>query len=490
MLDTRDDENLSSHNKNDISVLKPELTGSVECAINLARTSGKSSLFSITIPFENTDPLAVLELAGDKNGFQFYWEHPDEAIAIAAGNSVLRIKARGMDRYRNISRHISSWKDQTVEYCEFDHTLNGVFYLGGFSFFDQKARTDWQFFDSASFVVPEWIFVRDGQLCLLTIIRKLDATENAEEVCNNLLKHIEELRKCIQSGIKGDFFPVYDQDELQFDPVETRYDYLRWKEEITLATRMIAEKTFGKIVVARSLDIQASREITSTRVVNQLRKEYPSCYSFLIQMNGSATFLGSSPERLFSYRPSVILTEALAGSISRGKTATEDAILEKKLLQSRKDLEEHQFVVNAISEKIRNYAKYLEIPNQPGIKKFPNVQHLYTPISVWFNKEINPFELIELLHPTPAVGGYPGADSMRYIQQLEHFERGWYAGPMGWYNNRNRGEFLVGIRSGLIRKDKASFFAGCGIVADSNAETEWDETKLKLIPMLSALRHG
>lgn len=483
-----DQDNTFRHS--DISTVKPELTGAVDRAIEIASKNGKPSLFSITIPFENTDPLAVLELAGEKHDFQYYWEHPDESLAIAAGNTIFRMKAKGMDRYRIMSRRIHSWKERTVEYCEFDHSLSGIFYLGGFSFFDQKARTEWQIFDSATFVVPEWIFVRDGQLCLLTMIRKITPQDQTGLVCNEILDKIDERRKCILAGIKGDFFPNNDQKELEYRTIEYRRDYIQWKDEIDQARKLIEVNTFEKIVLARSLNIRASREITSTRLVNQLRKEYPSCFSFLIQIDGSATFIGSSPERLFSYRPSVILTEALAGSISRGKTATEDAILEKKLLNNQKDLDEHRFVVSAIREKLHDFANELGISQQPGIKKYPNVQHLYTPISVWLNKEIDPFELIELLHPTPAVGGYPGADSIRYIQQLEHFERGWYAGPVGWYNNRNRGEFLVGIRSGLIRKNKASFFAGCGIVADSRAETEWDETKLKLIPMLSALKHG
>jgi menaquinone-specific isochorismate synthase len=489
MLKTSD-KNDTSNPSSKASALKPEFYNSVNEAVNIAATSGRQSLFSITIPFENTDPLAVLELLGKRNEFQYYWEHPEQCLAIAAGNTLIRLKSRGMDRAKQISRQIHSWKKKTIEYCGFDHTLSGVFYLGGFSFFDQRARNEWHIFDSATFVIPEWIFIRDGQLCLLTLIRNIQPDDQPDRICNELLGKMDELRKRISEGIKGDVFPENDLGELEFETKESNRDYLQWKEEISQAKSMIAGNTFEKIVLARSLQVKASREITSTRLVNQLRKEYPSCFSFLIQINGSATFIGSSPERLFSYRPSAIYTEALAGSISRGKTATEDAILEKKLLASRKDLEEHQFVVSAIREKLHDFAREMDISDTPGIKKYPNVQHLYTPVSVWLNKETDPFELIALLHPTPAVGGYPGADSVHFIQELEHFERGWYAGPVGWYNNRSRGEFVVGIRSGLIRKDKASFFAGCGIVADSVAEKEWDETKLKLIPMLSALKHG
>lgn len=474
----------------DLSTISTGLLNAAASAIDIAKRERKTALLSITTPFEGTDPLAVLELLGKKNDFQYYWEHPDQGMAVAAGNKVHHIKASGTDRFRRISKKITSWQARTVEFAEFDHSLNGVFYMGGFSFFDQKARTRWQVFDAASFMIPEWIFIRDGKLCLLTLVTEINAHENAYEVCNRQLNKLENLRNCIQTGIKGDVFVEGQQDPLEYRITEQPDEYRSWKEGINNARQLIRNKVFEKIVLARALNIEATREIAPTRLVNQLRKEYPSCFSFLVQIDASAAFIGSSPERLFSYRPSLILTEALAGSISRGKTATEDAILEKKLLNSVKDLEEHSYVVSAIREKLLDYSKELDMPEKPGIKKFPNVQHLYTPVSAWFNNRIDPFELVEIMHPTPAVGGYPSLNSNRYIQQFERFERGWYAGPVGWYNNRNRGEFLVGIRSGLIHKDKATFYAGCGIVADSNPELEWDETKLKFIPMLSALKHG
>ncbi|MFU8860148.1 MAG: isochorismate synthase [Cyclonatronaceae bacterium] len=459
-------------------------------AVNTARKESKPALLSVTVPFESTDPLAVLELLGKQDDFQYYWEHPDQSIAVAAGEKIQHIKARGTDRFRSISRKIESYQSRTVEFSELDHSLSGVFYLGGFSFFDQKALTQWQIFDAASFVIPKWIFVKDGKLCLLTLITDIKGTDDARDVCTALMSKLDELKKCIQRGIKRDIF-VEDQEKfLEFTVTEQPHEYRNWESSVNEAKSLIRKNVFEKIVLARLLQIESKKVITPTRVVNQLRKEYPSCFTFLMQLNDSAAFIGSSPERLFSYRPSLILTEALAGSISRGKTATEDAILEKKLLNSGKDLEEHHYVVSAIREKLFDFSKELDMPDKPGIKKFPNVQHLYTPVSAWFNNRIDPFELIELMHPTPAVGGYPALASNRHIQQFEQFERGWYAAPVGWYNNRNRGEFLVGIRSGLIHKDKATFYAGCGIVADSDPDLEWKETKLKFIPMLSALKYG
>lgn len=474
----------------DLSEIGTGFLQAASSAVSIASKENKTALLSITIPFESTDPLAVLELLGKQDDFQYYWEHPDQSIAVAAGERIQHIKARGTDRFRSISRKIESWKSRTVEFCELDHSLCGIFYLGGFSFFEQKALTQWQIFDAASFVIPKWIFVKDGKLCLLTLVTDVNGNDTARDVCAGILNKLDELKKSIQTGIKRDIF-VEDQEKfLDFTVKEQPHEYRNWTDSVNEAKSLIRKNVFEKIVLARLLQIESGRHIAPTRMVNQLRKEYPSCFTFLMQLNDSAAFIGSSPERLFSYRPSLILTEALAGSISRGKTATEDAILEKKLLNSDKDLEEHNYVVSAIREKLFDFSKELDMPDKPGIRKFPNVQHLYTPVSAWLNNRIDPFELIELMHPTPAVGGYPALTSNRHIQQFERFERGWYAAPVGWYNNRNRGEFLVGIRSGLVRKDKATFYAGCGIVADSDPDLEWKETKLKFIPMLSALKYG
>ncbi len=91
------------------------------------------------------------------------------------------------------------------------------------------------------------------------------------------------------------------------------------------------------------------------------------------------------------------------------------------------------------------------------------------------------------LHPTPAVGGFPREEAVRLIREHEGLDRGWYAGPVGWVDGRGEGEFVVGIRSALVQGNMATLYAGCGIVRDSDPESEYRESVLKLQPMLSAL---
>ncbi|HLR32116.1 MAG TPA: chorismate-binding protein, partial [Fodinibius sp.] len=142
-----------------------------------------------------------------------------------------------------------------------------------------------------------------------------------------------------------------------------------------------------------------------------------------------------------------------------------------------------------IRHRLQPLTKNVYCDHQPRIKKLSNVQHLHTPIRAHLKDDTDILPVIEQLHPTPAVGGYPRKDAMEYIRELEDFERGWYAGPVGWMTPSGSGEFAVAIRSGLLSEDEAHFFAGCGIVADSNPKEEWEETNLKLSPMLSALNY-
>src|SRR5699024_8900148 len=114
---------------------------------------------------------------------------------------------------------------------------------------------------------------------------------------------------------------------------------------------------------------------------------------------------------------------------------------------------------------------------------------LFTPMRGRMCNGYAPFLLLNQLHPTPAVGGYPQHKAFKYIRNIEPFNRGWFAGPVGWMNTDGAGEFSVAIRSGLVGPKTATLYAGCGIVADSDPAKEWEETKLKFLPMLSALNY-
>ena len=129
----------------------------------------------------------------------------------------------------------------------------------------------------------------------------------------------------------------------------------------------------------------------------------------------------------------------------------------------------------------------VEMPKEPVLHPLKNLQHLYTPVTGVLSKGFSIFDVVKNLHPTPALGGTPTEESLAFIREHELLDRGWYGAPIGWVDSNDNGEFAVAIRSGLIQGDSASLFAGCGVLADSDPEMEFEETRIKMLPMLNVL---
>ena len=179
-------------------------------------------------------------------------------------------------------------------------------------------------------------------------------------------------------------------------------------------------------------------------------------------------------------------TEALAGSIRRGATASEDAALAAALLRSEKDQREHRQVVDDIVARLRPLGLEPRPAGSAQVRRLANVQHLHTAVTARVPATVQLLDILGAMHPTPAVGGSPREASVARIRELEGFPRGLYAGALGWLNPRGGGEFFVGIRSALIEGPRAKVFAGAGIVAGSTPEKEFAETELKFKAMLDA----
>lgn len=447
-----------------------------------------STFATFSFQIDALDPLAYLEMCWNSASYQYYWEMPSDEFAIAAGESLLDISASGQHRFEKISQRFHSIRELTSEYTTIEHPHAGMMFLGGFSFFDQVQGELWNSFAPASFSVPRWMIIKDGKFSIATLSVNVDDYDSPDQLREYLQDQLQKIEQTVSKNTSKEL-DKSNNIELEKNLYNNSSGHEQWINSIKQAKYEIEQETFEKIVLARHLSVSKDPTTTPTKVLNGLRQQYPNCYNFLIHQPSGKTFLGSTPERLGAFRNQILLTDALAGSIQRGTTASEDAYYENYLSGSKKDRDEHNFVIRDIEERLKPFAKNLTRNEQPEIKKLSNVQHLYTPIRVQLKKGTSILDVIGNLHPTPAVGGYPWKHASEYISKLEHFERGWYAGPVGWFNAQGNGEFAVGIRSGLFTESKAHFFAGCGIVADSDPETEWEETNLKLKPMLSALQY-
>lgn len=248
----------------------------------------------------------------------------------------------------------------------------------------------------------------------------------------------------------------------------------------------IRKGDFAKVVLAREERFTFAGRLEASSVLERLREQQPTSYLFAFEQNGSC-FIGASPEQLVKKEGDICYSTCLAGSIRRGKTIREDEELGHWLLQDEKNLQEHQFVVEMIKEAMAEACENVHIPTKPQLLKMRDIQHLYTPVVGENRRNVSLVSLVERLHPTPALGGTPREKALATIRALEPLDRGWYAAPIGWLDALGNGEFAVAIRSGLLQGNEASLFAGCGVVGDSDPLSEYEETKVKLKPMLSAL---
>ncbi|MBO6620901.1 MAG: isochorismate synthase [Balneola sp.] len=472
----------------DYQISKQELSAQITTAINLFR-KGSKKYFSLCFPIQKVDALAVLEQNPEKGAFEYYWEKPSEEFSIAAAGELARIRTTGNARFKDASYSGKQLINEIFYYSKLSHSKTAPHLFGGFSFHDHNVSKDWSEFGAASFTLPEWSVIVDGSLCLLTITFKLNTDDTIQSIVHNIYKRLDYLNELCSSDTYETGSEFLNNQPITLPDTDSK-EFFSWKFAIENATGHIDQKRYEKIVLARKLNIKTDNSVSDTHILNRLRHQYPDCYSFLIRQSEKASFIGCTPERLASFNKDYILTEGLAGSTPRGKTASEDVQLENELLKSKKDRNEHEFVINAIFKNLKSYSDSLHIPELPSIKKLTNVQHLYTPIRAHIKEGVSKTEVLKNLHPTPAVGGYPREQAVPYISRFEDFDRGWYAAPVGWINANGDGEFVVAIRSGLIKKDEVNFYAGCGIVKGSDPLKEWEETNLKFIPMLSALEYA
>jgi menaquinone-specific isochorismate synthase len=451
-------------------------------------TETEKAFLAISISIDQIDVLAALEQVSNRDSFQYYWEKVSDEFSISAAGELARIKNEGDSRFRESSKKGKALLNNVYHHKAINHQNAEVHLFGGFSFFEKNNSRNWKTFGASSFTLPEWMIVREGKCTILTFAIELQfefsTSEIKEEIYNRLqqLEPICNVEEYITNSVdKSSSIKIKDDSE---------FEHIHWIETVNRAKKCIDEGRFDKVVLARELIIDLPKSVKDTHILHNLRRQYPDCYCFLIRHENSSSFIGCTPERLASFKSNFILTEGLAGSISRGKTASEDVMLENNLLGSTKDLHEHEIVLSAIEQQLAPYSLSIKHPAAPSVKKLSNVQHLYTPITATIHEDVSRTEVLKNLHPTPAVGGYPRSEAVKFIQQHEDFDRGWYAAPIGWINTSGNGEFAVAIRSGLIMENQVRFFAGCGIVQDSDPQKEWDETNMKFIPMLTALEYA
>jgi menaquinone-specific isochorismate synthase len=445
-----------------------------------ARRDGRARIASVTLEVPHLDPLAVLQSIYAPHELHFYLEKSAAGEAIAGADAVESATFAGASRFSAARAWAEEVLSRTIAIGDLDVPRAGPHFFAGFAFSDEAARDS--AFAPATIFLPRWqVAASQGRYIAVANVSVTPDADVSALAARVLAAHA-----------KFSAFP-YDTPASNISANGSIGEIHEtggagWFEAAVVeALGRIRGGVYRKIVLARALDLAQSKPFLPLEALNRLRGRFPACQVFSLANGRGQSFIGATPERLARVKGREFLTEALAGSAPRGETAPEDARLGRALLGSTKDLHEHQVVVETMVRRLREFGLASVEAERARLLLLPNVQHLCSPVSAVLPPGVHLLDVLAELHPTPAVGGQPRTAARADIARLECFDRGLYAGAVGWFDHTGDGEFVVAIRSALMDGARARLYAGAGIVEGSIPADEKAETDLKLEALLEVL---
>jgi isochorismate synthase len=453
------------------------LLAGIADGLDAAASRERRTVVSATAPAPGIDPSAIAfgtRLASDR---WFCWEQPDREFALAAIGTAHEVVSRGPGRFEEVAQScLAIGRDRIASGQDGLPAGAGPVWTGGFAFADNGgADPSWSSFPPALMVLPELSLRRQGADVHLTL--------NFLGGPGVDLDHALERLRARLAAIRDASLPMLDPARMGRTEIDSVRPPSEFEASVSAAVSRIREGELEKVVLAREVLLRAPTAYDIGAVFGAMRELFPACFCFCCG-TPEAAFIAASPELLIRRSGASASTVALAGSARRSSDPAVDDHLGERLLQSAKDRSEHQIVARRIVSRLSRHAVWVESAPEPGLVKIANIQHLATPIHAQLADSRSAVELAGLLHPTPAVGGDPWPGAGELIDELEGMDRGWYAGPVGWMDAAEDGEFCVSVRSALLRDREAHLYAGNGIVAESDPAAELAETELKLGAML------
>lgn len=260
---------------------------------------------------------------------------------------------------------------------------------------------------------------------------------------------------------------------------------------VGLARDALRQGPVQKVVLGRQLQIETRDAVDQAALLRHLALAHGAGYRFalgLAAQDAPASLMGASPELLIACHDGQFEALPLAGTLARGSNAQEDAQQAQRLLASRKDQHEHALMIQGIREALQGLGCQTWIPETPQLIPTPTLWHLATPIRGRLPaSHLGVLDLLQRLHPTPAVGGYPTESALALMDRLEPDPRGLFTGAVGWCDAQGNGEWAVTIRCAQVQGNRATLYAGAGVVADSDPAAERRETAAKFQTLLGAL---
>jgi len=451
---------------NEVVRLREVVSGQISHIFNGKETVRPKELLRIEVAIESLDLLSWLNQ--NENLSKIYWCDRKQNLEIAGIGQAHLIHGKKLDNYYNLFNKLSEYL--SPKYSD-------LRYYGGISFNPQKEiNEDWHSFGAYYFLLPRFELVCSGDKTKF-IVNYIFNEQKKDVQLNALLEQLQLLTFNV-----GGF--GFDEPYLikRIDTPEKK----EWLRIVSAALNDIDQGIFQKIVLARRAKFEFIKDLNPFDILSKLKIVNPESMHFCFQPHNDYSFIGSTPELLYYKDGKYLYSEAIAGTRTRGVNEKEDERLEHELLSNQKEIREHRFVLDSVKEVLSNFCEQLRVNDRLSVLKLARIQHLYAFYEGVLSEDVCNADLISKLHPTPAVGGYPSEPALERIEELEPFQRGWYAAPIGWLSH-DAAKFAVAIRSGLIKRNNLYLFSGSGIVTGSQPESEWEEIENKIANFLKVL---
>lgn len=453
----------------------PAFLGQLETRLAAAlRRAGnlEQGLLSVTlavpeIPFEH--------LPASLDGM-FYWCRPAARHNLLGLGTAAVIEASGEGRWRQLREGFDAWRWHW-RHEDGDATGLRPLALGGFSFAAHDCVTA---LPAARLAVPGLLLRRAGDMTALTFT--IPSSPSRAETGRQLLYRLAAaLAKHLPAPAESQ--PLTRHACTPDDPA--------WLARVGEAVADIQSGQLDKVVLSRRVTVSAPGAFDAARIMADLARRNPRCTLFGLEDGAGGTFLGASPELLAGLHNGEACCDALAGTAwDQGGQGQGSQDRGEALLGDVKNGREHRLVVQAVAEALRPVCARLEVPAAPVALNLGSLLHLRSTLRGKVKAGIGLLDLLERLHPTPAVGGYPRPAALDWLARHGEARDEWYTGAVGWMDSAGEGEFAVALRCARIHRNEAELYAGAGIVAGSDPARELAETEAKLAPMLHALSCG
>ena len=410
-----------------------------------------------------------------KNSNESFYSFADEKEFFAFGN-IFSLQSAGSKRWKIIEDLYKKFPEPLFNASE-PSFINSPLFCVAVKFNDERKSTEWNDFNNIEFYVPKFLIKSESDSLLFRFNDRLTPSFSIDDATTEFSGTIKKIFIQKAAG----------EDEVSVDykgSFDLQAEKELWNAKIESALSEIRNGSVNKIVLARKMALSSATPIPFELLPERLRKANSHANIFFIKKNESV-FLGASPEILIELENNILRTEGIAGSRRRGSTDEEDSKLEIELFNCNKERAEHKSVVDFLVANLTNMTSQVHYNKIPTVKKLASIQHLSTEITVKLKEDFSLLRVIKNIFPTPAVCGHPKEKAMKLISELEDFDRGLYAGLVGWISPSSA-RLIVAIRSALINKNTIFVYAGCGIVEGSNPESEFVETETKFKTILSA----